>query len=93
MKLSWEWATSNSGSISLHYTDGCLNALWWDSKTCANSADSGTGRGDVWESSIINVQHASISSFSNNSLLWIHDSFIHEVDGVNNHIILDHSLA
>jgi hypothetical protein len=42
---------------------------------------------------MVSVEHGSVGTFSDNSLVWVLDGLVHIFGSVNNHIICHHSFV
>lgn len=67
--LSRERTPTNSRRISLHHTNGLPNLLRRDSQSSADSSDRGRRGGNERVGSVIEIEHESVGSFDEDSLL------------------------
>lgn len=73
--LGRERTTSNTSSICLDDTNGLPNHLGRDSETGADTTDSSRRRGDVWESSKVEVKHERIGTLDQDTFA-VRDGFV-----------------
>ncbi|KAH3665917.1 hypothetical protein OGAPHI_004106 [Ogataea philodendri] len=81
--LGRERSFTHPGCVSFHHTINVSDALRRNTKTSQNSTDTGVGRGDVWVSTEVDVQHQSVGTLNQNLLLFL-ESLVHELDRVHN---------
>ncbi|KAF1752773.1 hypothetical protein GCK72_019328 [Caenorhabditis remanei] len=67
-KLSGEWSSSDTGLVSLDYTNNVSYSSWWHSEASTSSSDSGVGRGDIRISSEVNIEKSSVCSLNEHLL-------------------------
>jgi len=85
LKLGWEWSTTDTCGIGLHDSNLSLNSLRRNTKTGANSTNSSRRRGDVWEGTIVNIEHAGVSALGDNPLAVILHSLSHVFNRIDDH--------
>lgn len=79
--LGGEGTSANSGGVGLDNTVDVSNG-GGDTQTSANTSDSGVGGGDVRIGTKVEIQHQSVGSLDEDSLVGL-DGLVHEGDGVD----------
>uniref|UniRef100_T1G9Z0 C2H2-type domain-containing protein n=1 Tax=Megaselia scalaris TaxID=36166 RepID=T1G9Z0_MEGSC len=69
--FSWEWSISNTSCVGFYNSNNITDCLWGQSKTSQTSTNTAITAGHIWISTKINVQHSSVGSFNQDSLVLL----------------------
>jgi len=82
-----ERSSSDTGSVSLNNSNLSLKSRWWDTKSSADTTDTSAGGCTVRPGSEIDIEHSSVSSFSDDSLGGVVKVFTNKVNRVDKHFV------